>query len=81
MAAVCKVRQRAHPGLAADLRDVVGEDFARLNDESRGDENKAVTDNHLRGWEASRGRKGNSQSLRACYLLSIRYAPPFAPVI
>lgn len=79
MAPVCKVRQPAHPGLAADLRDVVGEDFARLDDESRGDENKAVTD--LRGWEASRGRKGNSQSLRACYLLSVCYAPPFAPVI
>lgn len=40
------MRQQAYPGLAADQRDSKREDFGRLDDESKGAQNKAVTDNH-----------------------------------
>lgn len=84
MTLTCRVRQQAYAGLAAELRDIMEEDFVRLGDKSKraqNTQNKAVTDNHLGGWEASRGRKGNSYLLRACYLLCVRHARPFASVI
>lgn len=36
--------QQAYTGLVADLRDIMGEDFAGLADESKGAQNKTVTD-------------------------------------
>lgn len=41
--------QQAYTGLVADLRDIMGEDFAGLVDESKGAQNKTVTDDS-KGW-------------------------------
>lgn len=74
------MKQQADTGLVADLKDIMGEDFAGLGDENKETQNKAVTDDS-KVWLWGMQEKKRKSVFPEGLFFALHYARPLVSVI